>query len=187
MKVEVLYFEGCPNHAATVAAVREALKAERRSVEVQEVEVRTPEEAESLGFLGSPTVRIDGLDIEPEARTSKSYGSGCRTYVEGSARTGAPSVDLIRRAVNEVREEPDPHGFDLHHPCCNTNIEALSISIVECFPQLNSLEQRLSLELYRLLAAGRPVPRSSLAEKLGEPVESVNRILESWPGVFSDL
>src|SRR5260370_2210430 len=66
------------------------------------------------------------------------------------------------------------------------DIEALSVSIVECFPKLNPLEQRLSLELYRLLAAGRPVPRLSLAEKLGEPVDTVSRILENWPGVFSD-
>jgi alkylmercury lyase len=66
------------------------------------------------------------------------------------------------------------------------DIEALSISIVECFPKLNSLEQRLSLELDRLLAAGRAVPCLSLAEKLGEPVETVNRILDNWPGVFSD-
>src|SRR5579871_6168323 len=80
MKIEVLYFEGCPNHGATVAAVRQVLIAEGRSAEIEEVEVRTPEEAELRRFLGSPTVRINGLDIEPEARASKSYGFGCRTY-----------------------------------------------------------------------------------------------------------
>jgi hypothetical protein len=102
MKIEVLYFDGCPNHTATVEAVRQALKSERRSAEIEEVEVRTPEDAEARGFLGSPTVRINGLDIQPEARTLKSYGFGCRTYVEGSARSGAPSASLIRRAVREL-------------------------------------------------------------------------------------
>jgi mercuric ion transport protein len=124
MKVEVLYFDGCPNHTATVAAVREALKAERRSVEVQEVEVRTPEEAESRGFLGSPTVRINGLDVEPEARTLKSYGFGCRTYVEGSARSGAPSASLIRRAVSELGQH-EANGRNLHE-CCAPAAKELS-------------------------------------------------------------
>jgi hypothetical protein len=66
MKVEVLYFEGCPNHVPAVERVREALQSENETADVQEIEVRTQGEAESLGFLGSPSVRINGLDIEPE-------------------------------------------------------------------------------------------------------------------------
>ncbi len=64
--------------------------------------------------------------------------------------------------------------------------EALAAAIVGCFPKLNSLEERLSLELYRLLAAGQPVPRILLAERLGVASEIVNQILDCWPGVFSD-
>ena len=59
MKVEVLYFEGCPNHLPTVEKVREALESDYQSAEIREVEVRTQAEAKSLGFLGSPSVRID--------------------------------------------------------------------------------------------------------------------------------
>jgi hypothetical protein len=66
MKVEVLYFEGCPNHVPAVERVREALQSENETADVQKIEVRTQGEAESLGFLGSPSVRINGLDIEPE-------------------------------------------------------------------------------------------------------------------------
>src|SRR6266849_9434331 len=61
MKVEVLYFEGCPNHAPTVDRVREELQSNGLPNEIREVEVRTQAEAEALGFLGSPTVRIDAL------------------------------------------------------------------------------------------------------------------------------
>lgn len=46
------------------------------------------------------------------------------------------------------------------------NLDDLAASIVGCFPTLDLLEQRLSLELYRLLAAGQPVPRETLAERL---------------------
>ena len=112
MKVEVLYFEGCPNHAPTVERVREALQSENEASDVREIEVRTQGEAESLGFLGSPSVRINGLDIEPEARSLKSYGLSCRTYLDGATRSGLPSSELIRLAINEQKA---PHDF-----CCQT-------------------------------------------------------------------
>jgi hypothetical protein len=99
MKVEVLYFAGCPNHAATVERVREELQSYRLPKEIREVEVRNQAEAEALEFLGSPTVRINGADIEPEARHLTNYGMSCRTYVEGAARSGLPSRDLIRRVL----------------------------------------------------------------------------------------
>jgi alkylmercury lyase len=66
------------------------------------------------------------------------------------------------------------------------DIDALAALIVGFFPKLQSLEKRVSLELYRLLAAGQPVPRSSLAERVGAPIETINHLLENWPGVYSD-
>jgi mercuric ion transport protein len=113
MKVEVLYFEGCPNHVPAVERVREALQSENETADVQEIEVRTQGEAESLGFLGSPSVRINGLDIEPEARSLTSYGLSCRTYLDGPTRSGVPSGELIRLALNEQRAS--------HDSCCQTN------------------------------------------------------------------
>jgi len=50
MKIEVLYFEGCPNHAPATELVREVLQKEGKCADIQEVEVRTPEQAQSLGF-----------------------------------------------------------------------------------------------------------------------------------------
>ena len=66
------------------------------------------------------------------------------------------------------------------------NLDDLAASIVRCFPSLNLIEQRLSLDLYRLLAEGQPVPRKALAKRLEISLETVNRILDGWPGVFSD-
>lgn len=119
MKVEVLYFEGCPNHAPTVERVREALQSQNETAIVQEVEVRTEGEAESIGFLGSPTVRINGLDIEPKARNLKSYGLSCRTYLDGAKRSGVPSSELIRLAINEQKTS--------HDSCCQ-NASAVSVT-----------------------------------------------------------
>ena len=68
------------------------------------VEVNVPDDttARSLDFLGSPTVRIDGLDIEPSARSSKDFGVMCRTYADGGSRVGTPPLDLIHTAVREA-------------------------------------------------------------------------------------
>ena len=66
------------------------------------------------------------------------------------------------------------------------NLEDLAAGIVRVFPALDRFEQRLSLELYRLLSGGQPVPRALLAERLEAPVEIVDRVLDRWPGVFSD-
>ena len=117
MKVEVLYFAGCPNRAPTVERVREELQSFGLPKEVQETEIRGQAEAEALGFLGSPTVRVNGLDIEREARNLGNYGMSCRTYLEGTVRSGLPSSDLIRRALTEqmvssasASAKPDPAG-----------------------------------------------------------------------------
>jgi alkylmercury lyase len=68
----------------------------------------------------------------------------------------------------------------------HSSLEDLAARLVGCFPKLDVLEQRLSLELYRLLARGRPVPRETLAQRLAISIGAVNRILDGWPGVFSD-
>lgn len=99
MKIEVLYFEGCPNHATAVNRVREVLREEGVEAEVVEVNVRGEGGANEVGFLGSPTVRVNGIDVGPSARCSEEYGMMCRTYVVGR---GAPPKDLIRAALREV-------------------------------------------------------------------------------------
>ena len=58
MKVEILYFSGCPNHASASDRVREVLAEEGRSAEMVEVELKDAATAERVGFLGSPTIRI---------------------------------------------------------------------------------------------------------------------------------
>src|SRR5260370_31294603 len=66
------------------------------------------------------------------------------------------------------------------------DLDRVATSILGAVPTLDLFEQRLSLELYRVLAEGQPVPRALLSERLGVPVETVNQVLNGWPGVFSD-
>jgi hypothetical protein len=65
---------------------------------VIETKVEDSDMAVSLGFLGSPTVRINGLDIEPSARHRTAFGMMCRTY----GTSGVPHEDLIRKAITQA-------------------------------------------------------------------------------------
>ena len=103
MTVEILYFSGCPNHPGAVDRVREVLMQEGTHAEMVEVEVKDVEAAQQIGFLGSPTIRVDGRDVEPAARAVRGFGIMCRTYSDGGRRTGVPPPEWIRAAVREAK------------------------------------------------------------------------------------
>ncbi len=103
MRIEVLYFDGCPNRKPSFERVQELLREEGISAEVLEINVREPSMAQELGFLGSPTVRVNGQDVEPEARTAREYGMMCRTYPIGGRREGLPSREMLREAIRGAK------------------------------------------------------------------------------------
>jgi hypothetical protein len=103
MKVEIFYFSGCPNHVPAVDRVREVLAQEGTPAELVEVEVKNADTAQQVGFLGSPSIRIDGQDIEPAARGARAFGMMCRTYIDGGRRAGVPPSDWIRAAMREAK------------------------------------------------------------------------------------
>jgi hypothetical protein len=100
MKIEVLYIDGCPHVPATVDAVKRCLAQLGLIYPITEMSVADQDMAVNVGFLGSPTVRINGLDIEPSAHQRTAFGMMCRTY-EGSG--GVPSEDMIRSALAEAQ------------------------------------------------------------------------------------
>ncbi len=77
--IEVLYFEGCPNHEHAVALVKRALAAEQITALIQLIRVETDAETQRYGFYGSPTIRINGEDIAPPP-AGATPGLACRVY-----------------------------------------------------------------------------------------------------------
>ena len=104
MRIEVLFFQGCPNHEPTVERVRAVLADEGVAADVVQIEVPDQATAQSLSFLGSPSVRINGIDVEG-ARADGAVGLSCRVYTRGSVQEGAPPIDVIRLAVRGAKEE----------------------------------------------------------------------------------
>jgi hypothetical protein len=104
MKVEILYLAGCPNHSPAVARVCDILRQETVSAELVEIEIKDAATAQQVGFLGSPSIRIDGRDVEPAARSSRVFGFGCRIYIDEGWRAGIPSAKWIRAAVREAKQ-----------------------------------------------------------------------------------
>ena len=98
MKIEVLYFDGCPTYKVAEKTLREVLAKEGIEAEVELVAVNTAEEARRLRFPGSPTVRVDGRDLFPtEEREDR--GLGCRVYATPEGLRGNPTADMIRAVL----------------------------------------------------------------------------------------
>ncbi|HEY2472484.1 MAG TPA: hypothetical protein VGI45_32165 [Terracidiphilus sp.] len=94
MTIDILYFEGCPHHLPTRERISALLREECCEAEVREVEVPDAATAVRMKFPGSPTVRVNGVDIEPEAADGYGFGLMCRRYPGG-----IPSDVLIRTAI----------------------------------------------------------------------------------------
>jgi hypothetical protein len=99
MKIEVLYMQNCPNHAVALERLREILSVETFQARVNEVLVSNTAMAQSLKFPGSPTIRINGHDVEPQNEKTASFGLMCRLYSDGS---GAPSQQRLRAAIEKA-------------------------------------------------------------------------------------
>ena len=98
-RVEVLTFEGCPNAATALQLVHEIAGELGVDVDVRELRVETSEEAECLRFLGSPTIRVDGSDVEPGADDRHDYVLACRVYLTAAGPLGLPDRAWVRDAL----------------------------------------------------------------------------------------
>jgi|SRR5215211_3349767 len=108
MRVELLYWDGCPSHPEALGELRAAMSElglDPEAIEVREVD--TEDAAQADRFTGSPTIRIDGRDIqdpgeEPVALT-------CRVYHLRDGRVSAvPDPEDLRDALQRALREQEP-------------------------------------------------------------------------------
>jgi hypothetical protein len=99
MKVEFLFWEGCPSHPEARALLAEVLAERGLDAEVEEQEVTTVEEAERLAFPGSPTIRVDGRDIDPSGAGARPALT-CRIYHRPDGRVSpVPTREQLEEAL----------------------------------------------------------------------------------------
>lgn len=99
--VEILYFDGCPNWPPVATAVDRLARELGAEADVRLVRVASEEEARRLRFLGSPTVRVDGRDVEPGAGERRDFALACRVYRTDDGFRGLPAEGWIRTALAE--------------------------------------------------------------------------------------
>jgi hypothetical protein len=105
VRVELLWWEGCPSHPQALAELREALREE--GIDEQALELRhigSDEEAQRAGFPGSPTIRVDGQDVFPPDPVEP-LGLNCRVYRLRDGRISpVPDPADLREQLRRLKE-----------------------------------------------------------------------------------
>ena len=98
MRVQLLYFDGCPHWQVADSRLREALETLGNPVDVEKILVTTPEQAEQWSFRGSPSVLVDGEDRF--AQPGAPVGLSCRLYETPDGVEGSPTVDQLVQVLS---------------------------------------------------------------------------------------
>ncbi len=108
MTLELLYLPGCPHHDAAVNLVHSVLETEGVRAEVRQIPIVDRQEASAYGFPGSPTLRVNGLDIENVPSRELGVGFACRTYFLEGKPQGLPPRSWLEQAIRAARKLEGP-------------------------------------------------------------------------------
>ena len=103
MKIELLYFDGCPSYERLLPRLRELVAETDPDLAIELRRVESIEDAERERFLGSPTVRVDGADVDPGAGAREDFGLICRLYRSDGETAPFPPEQWIRTALARSR------------------------------------------------------------------------------------
>jgi hypothetical protein len=100
--VEVLTFAGCPHAEPALELVTRVVRELRIGADVRRIDVPDPKTAAKHRFLGSPTIRVNGRDIEPGANERSDFRLSCRIYRTDSGISGQPHEQWLRDALTKA-------------------------------------------------------------------------------------
>ncbi len=99
-KIEFLFWQDCPSHPEARKLLKEVMAEMGLEAPVEEIEVLTDEDAARLKFPGSPTIRVDGMDIDAAGAAQMGTALTCRVYLlEDGRYSPVPSKEMLRRAL----------------------------------------------------------------------------------------
>ena len=97
--VELLWFSDCPNYPVARRMLSDAIDRLAPGTAIEEVDASDPAVAAAHRFPGSPTIRIDGIDIEPGYADPGDYTPRCRLYWTAAGSRGVPDPAWIEAAL----------------------------------------------------------------------------------------
>ena len=100
-RVELLWFRDCPNHADARRLLHEVIGEVAPGTTVADIDASDPEVAARLRSPGSPTIRVDGRDVDPRFTDPGEYTPRCRLYRTANGLRGLPERDWIEAALRE--------------------------------------------------------------------------------------
>jgi hypothetical protein len=100
MKIEILYFDGCPSWKTGLENLKSALQLEGIEAEVDLVNVQDDADAIRLEFLGSPSIRVNGVELWTEER--EAFALSCRVYPTPEGIKGCPTVEMLRTKLRTL-------------------------------------------------------------------------------------
>ncbi len=105
LRMELLWWEGCPSTVGALAQLREILdELGLGEAEIRMREIRTEAQAAEAGFRGSPTILVDGVDVDPGAEPEEPNPLTCRVYHRRDGRISPiPDPDDVRDALRAAR------------------------------------------------------------------------------------
>ena len=98
-QVEILVCDGCPSVELTVERARDAIRKASTAADLRVMRIENAEQARSSRFLGSPTIRVDGVDIDASADGRDDFGLQCRVYSVGGRLESSPPTAWILAAL----------------------------------------------------------------------------------------
>lgn len=99
-KITLLYFDGCPSWQLALGNLEKLVQNEEFPAEISLIKIETPEQAKNEQFLGSPSIRVNGIDLWPEERAN--YTLRCRVYKTPAGLKGSPTIEMLRERLQEA-------------------------------------------------------------------------------------
>jgi hypothetical protein len=100
-QIQFLFWEDCPSHSQALERLQQVMAELGNESPIERIEVLKDEDAQRLEFPGSPTIRVDGVDIDPAGAAQMGTALTCRIYrLEDGRISPVPSRGMIRRALS---------------------------------------------------------------------------------------
>lgn len=104
MRIELLYSPDCVHHVTARQLLNEVIAEENIAATIEESRVADEQDARRLDFLGSPSIRVEGMDVDDWSAQPHEYGLRCRVYRKNGQSYGYPSKEMIRSTILAVQD-----------------------------------------------------------------------------------